>query len=388
MGRTVQVPVNPDVLRWARQTSGATFEEVAKRIKVSASTFAKWETQETPLALTQLRELADYFKRPLAAFLLPKPPEEHPLPKDYRTLPDGNGTFKRETWLAIRKARRLQSIARELMRSLERDTKPQFSSARLSDDPGAVAQRERERLGISLERQQGWQDQREALTAWSNAIERLNILVLQLRIPVEDVRGFSLGDEEPYVIAVSSSDALRARIFTLFHEYAHLLLHNAGICAPRLEMHPQRKEAEVEIWCNGFSGSFLVPPQALPQVSKATKLKDQTLFDFLEETSGSLKLSEQVVLRRLLDVGLVSRPTFYRAMGELTAKALAAKAKQKGGQRRPAKECLDKNGASFSSLVLEARNRGLVTFADVSDFLDVRLKWLPEIESALMVRAA
>jgi len=388
MSGTVQVPVNPDVLRWARQTSGATFEDVAKRIKVPAATFAKWETQETSLTLTQLRGLAAYLKRPLAAFLLPKPPEELPLPKDYRTLPDGKGTFERKTWLAIRKARRLQSIASELMRSMERDTKPQFSGARLSDDPGAVAQRERERMAISIEKQQGWQDQREALTEWSNAIERLNILVFQLRMPVEDVRGFSLGDEEPYVIAASSSDAVRARIFTLFHEYGHLLLHNAGICAPMLETRTQRKEAEVEKWCNGFSGSFLVPPQALPQVSKATKLKDQALFDVLEETAGRLKLSEQVVLRRLLDVGLVSSPTFNRAMDELAAKALAAKARQKGGRRRPAKECLAENGASFSSLVLEARNRGLVNYADVSDFLDVRLKWLPEIESALMVRAA
>ncbi|MBI4442509.1 MAG: ImmA/IrrE family metallo-endopeptidase [Acidobacteria bacterium] len=358
---------------------------MAKRIKVPAATFAKWETQETPLALTHLRELAVYLKRPLAAFLLPKPPEELPLPEDYRTLPGGKGTFERKTWLAIRKARRLQSIASELMRSMERDTKPQFSGARLSDDPGAVAQREREHLGISLEKQQGWKEEREALREWRSAIEHLNILTFQLRIPVKDVRGFSLGDEKPYVVAVSSSDAVQARIFTLFHEYAHLLLNNAGICAPMLETRTQRKEADVEKWCNGFSGSFLVPPQALPQVSKTTKLKDQALFDVLAETASKFKVSEQVVLRRLLDVGLVSRPTFNSAMDELEARP--RKAKQKGGPP-PARKCLAENGDSFSSLVLEARNRGLVTYADVSDFLDVRLKWLPEIESALMARAA
>ena len=44
-------------------------------------------------------------------------------------------------------------------------------------------------------------------------------------MPVDDARGFSLTDGEPYVIVVNSADADRARLFTLFHEYAHILLN-------------------------------------------------------------------------------------------------------------------------------------------------------------------
>ena len=92
------------------------------------------------------------------------------------------------------------------------------------------------------------------------------------------------------------------------------------------------------------------------------------------------------MLRRLLDSELVSKASFNSSMVELAART--RKAKQKGGPVSPAKRCLAENGASFSSMVLEARNRGVITYADVSDFLDVRLKYLPEIESALMMRAA
>jgi hypothetical protein len=60
--------------------------------------------------LTQARILAAYFKRPLAAFLLAEPPPEPPLPRDFRTLPHGKDRFERDTRLAIRKARRLQSV--------------------------------------------------------------------------------------------------------------------------------------------------------------------------------------------------------------------------------------------------------------------------------------
>ena len=386
MKGAVQVSVNPDVLKWARQTSGATYEDVAKRVRVPATAIAKWEMQVTPLSLTQLRELASYFKRPLAAFLLPEPPEEPPVPKDYRALPNGKGAFQRRTWFAIRKARRVQSAAKDLMHSLNRQAEPNISSARLSDNPQEVAHDERKRLGIGIDKQWNWKNQYEALSEWRSAIEQLNILVFQLRMPVEDVRGFSLGDEHPFVIAISSSDAARARIFTLFHEYAHLLLHNAGICAPGLDAQTEKKEARVEKWCNAFSGSFLIPADALPQVPGPSKLKGQVLSTLLQETAGKFKVSEQVVLRRLLDAELVSQTSFNSEMDSLAAKA--RRTKKGGGPVPPARRCLAENGASFSSLVLEARNRGLLTYADVSDFLDIRLKYLPEIESVLMARAA
>ncbi len=386
MSRAVEIAVSPQVLKWARETSGATVENAAKRLKVPPTTFAKWENQGTTLSLTQARALAAYFKRPLAAFLLPEPPPEPPLPRDFRTLPNREGHLERETRLALRKARRLQTVARELMQSLERDTSPPFEGVTLSDDPATVASRERGRLGINLDQQQDWQNEWEAFREWRAAIERQNILTLQFPISLEDVRGFSLGDQEPYVITVSSSDAVRARIFTLFHEYGHLLLHNAGICAPRFEANGRRQEFEVEQWCNRFAGEFLVPQDALNFLpANVAQLEGQTLTDALGEGTRKFKVSEAVMLFRLLHEGRVSNAAFRRTLAQLEARR---RAKQKGGPVRPARKCLAENGVLFSSLVLEARNRGAITYADVSDFLSVRLKHLPEIESSLMARAA
>jgi|DewCreStandDraft_5_1066085.scaffolds.fasta_scaffold00555_49 Zn-dependent peptidase ImmA (M78 family)/DNA-binding XRE family transcriptional regulator len=387
MGRNVKIPVSPQVLKWARETSGATVEDAAKRVKVPALTFARWENQGTTLSLTQARALAAYFKRPLAAFLLPEPPPERPLPRDFRTLPNRQGQLERETRLALRKARRLQTVARELMQSLERETTPPFAGVKPSDDPATVAGRERDRLGVSLDQQQDWQDEWEAFREWRAAIERQNILTLQFPMSVDDVRGFSLGDEEPYVITVSSSDAVRARIFTLFHEYGHLLLHSAGICAPRFEASSQRQELQIEQWCNRFAGEFLVPRLALQSLSLGrVPLEGQSLADALSEGARRFKVSEAVMLFRLLHAGLVSRARFRETLADIQARD--HRARRKGGPIRPARKCLAENGVLFSSLVLEARNRGVITYADVSDFLSVRLKHLPEIESSLMARAA
>ena len=86
MGKAIESLIKPSVLKWARETSGTTVEEAAKRLRVPASTFAEWETVESSLKLGQLRTLAAYFKRPLSALLLPEPPAEPPGPTDFRRL--------------------------------------------------------------------------------------------------------------------------------------------------------------------------------------------------------------------------------------------------------------------------------------------------------------
>jgi Zn-dependent peptidase ImmA (M78 family) len=270
---------------------------------------------------------------------------------------------------------------------LERDISPPADGAKLSDDPAIVASRERDRLGVSLDAQKDWHNEWQAFRDWRAAIERRNILTLQFPMPVEDVRGFSIGDQEPFVIAVSSSDAVRARIFTLFHEYGHLLLHNAGICSPRFEARGQRQVLKVEQWCNRFAGELLVPATACDFLTdKPAQFEGQMLADALADSTRMFKVSEEVMLFRLLNWGRVSKTTFDQTLAQI--KNRESRGKHKGGPVRPARKCLAENGVLFSTLVLEARDRGAITIADVSDYLSVRLKHLPEIESALMARAA
>jgi Zn-dependent peptidase ImmA (M78 family) len=258
--------------------------------------------------------------------------------------------------------------------------------ASVSGRPEDSVRDERASLGIEVETRLKWKNEREAFREWRAAIERNNILVFQLPMPVEDARGFSLADDEPYAIVVNSSDAARARIFTLFHEYGHLLLRTPGICLPQLDGRSQKQGAELERWCNSFAGAFLVPHPALTPIlqSGEAELKGQALYDALRKVAREFKVSEQVALWRLRDLGVVPRQSFQAAMERLVARA--KRVKKRGGAVPPAKKCVAENGSLFTSLVLEAKGRGLVTYPDVADYLDVRLKHLPEIESSSRTR--
>lgn len=172
MAKAIEASVKPSVLKWARESSGTTVEEAAKRLRVPASTFAEWETVESSLKLSQLRTLAAYFKRPLAALLLPEPPPEPALPTDFRTLRGHQRGFDRGTRFAIRKAIRLRSVARDLMHALQREAAPMIDGANLSEGPERLAERERQHRDVSVEAQFEWKNPWQAFREWRAVLEQ------------------------------------------------------------------------------------------------------------------------------------------------------------------------------------------------------------------------
>src|SRR3990172_2551427 len=110
------IPVAPSVLIWARTSSGHSLEAVAKAIGVTPHLVKEWEKGTARPSIHHLEGLAEKaYKRPLAALLLPRPPDEPPFPADLRTVPEAKRQqFSPGTQLAIRSAVRLQQLAGEL----------------------------------------------------------------------------------------------------------------------------------------------------------------------------------------------------------------------------------------------------------------------------------
>jgi len=87
-----QIPVNPDMLRWARKTSGFDIDDVGvklRRKRITSETIASWEKGTASPTYVQLERLAyEIYKRPLALFFFPEPPEEETPAESFRTLPE------------------------------------------------------------------------------------------------------------------------------------------------------------------------------------------------------------------------------------------------------------------------------------------------------------
>jgi len=379
--KSFEVSVEPAVLIWARESMSFSRADVAKHFDVTEDLVSRWESGGKRPTIKQLEKLATKYKRPLAAFFLPAAPTELPLPPDYRSFPtDTKPPLSPKTLLAIRRARRLQSLASELARSLDREITVTTGRISLSQDPESVAENVRERLAIGIEAQLEWGGEYDALNNWREAVEGSGVLVSQMAMPLEKerIRAFSLTEPEPPIIVLNSQDAVTARIFSLFHEYAHVLLGNSGIC------NMGEADEQTEIFCNHFAGAFLVPEEDLvaheltralmSSISSPDRL-DETLY----QLAKGFKVSQEVVLRRTVILGLVQRSVYDEKREEWEVKEWQHK-RTGGGGRDMARECTRKNGRRFVSLVLDAHREERITYSDVADYLGVRTKHLSDIE--------
>jgi Zn-dependent peptidase ImmA (M78 family) len=376
-----KVELNPAVLKWARESSGWKIEDIAGKLKVPSKEYERWESSGRDIKINHLEALVKYYRRSLATFFLPNPPHEPKPPKDFRVLPGRRDKFERRTLFAIRRAERLQSKAVDILGSLGEARTPKIGKANYEEDPEAVSIRERGHFDITVQDQVSWRDESIALTTWRDAIERRNILVFSLRMPLNDARGFSLSQNQPWAIVVNSSDASRARIFTLFHEYGHLLLHRPGVCVPQRNWEKPSELGKTELWCNKFSAAFLLPKGALQQFVNQRSTLTENLPDVTAEISRRFKVSQEVVVRRLMTLKLITDRQFLEQLERLES---LPKIKRKGGFVSPAVASVGGRGKLFTRLVLEGRERGILSYRDVADFLSIRLKHLDKVSSLVV----
>lgn len=378
--QAVEVKLAPNVLSWARSSAGWTVAEVAKKLQVDSRQVEAWEVGAVPVSLAKLESLANYYKRPVAAFLLPRPPQTPSTPPDFRYLPDKPGMLSKETRLALRRARRLQAVAADLMQALERPTRPILGTASSDDDPEAVVSRERARFGVSSSQGES-KKASEALWDWRDLLERANILTFQMQMPVQDSRGFSLAEKEPYVVVVSSEDSEYARIFTLFHEYGHLMMRSSGICIPRGEEASGQPD-KTERWCDHFAGAFLMPREELRQDGdcKAFLLEVPQKETRLSRLSRRYTASRLAVLTRLRMLGWLSGERYAYEVG-----ALGASSTRRGGRSEYANRPIARNGRTFTSLVFQALEQNVVGYNAMADYLGIRLKHVVRLRELLSV---
>jgi len=370
--KSIKVEIEPEVLNWLINTNGYKAENVAKRLRVSNDLVKKWLSGKAKPSLLQVKNLSKFFGCSIAVFLLPEPPKALPLPKDRRTIKEAK-PLSPKTYRAIKTARWVQYIAESLMKNINLDTKPRIESFSPNSDPKLVALKERDILGVSTDIQFKWKNN-EAFEHWRKTVESKNVIVLQLPLIIEEIRGFALTDKEPFVIVVSSSDDPNGKIFTLFHEFAHILIKESSICNPLSEIERDGRD-EYEKWCNSFAANFLLPEESIKTDFK--NLSESKLLKRVATISNRYKVSKHAVLVRLLDLGFIKSSDFDQEIH-----LLMSKKRPKGGRSLGVpKKILQQKGTKFVSLVLQNAREGYITHSDVLDYLSIKTKHLKQIQS-------
>jgi len=307
-----KIPYNPEVLKWARQTAGMQLHEVAHRMGKDAGTISLWETGESSPTYIQLEKLAyKIYKRPLALFFFPEPPEEESLEQAFRTLPESEiQVMSRHMHLLIREAQTMQINVSELndyknpaKRNLLKDLQftPQTPLSKMVSQV-------RDYLDIDLTAQFSWKNTGQALKTWRNTLEDHGIYIFKDAFKDDAYSAFCLHNEEFPIIYINNSTPKTRQIFSIFHELAHLLMGTGGVDARNTDYIKTLRgnNKKIEVLCNRFAGAFLVPDAHFSKQIKEMEITPPAI----ESLALKYKVSREVIMRKLLDKKLVSQQDY------------------------------------------------------------------------------
>jgi Zn-dependent peptidase ImmA (M78 family)/transcriptional regulator with XRE-family HTH domain len=378
------IPVNPDVLRWARETAGWNIEEVARRMGKSADMVLSWESGERSPTYLQLDKLAyEIYKRPIALFFFPEPPKEETPKQSFRTLPEHEiSRMGRRLRYLIRQARVMQINLAELNDDVNPASRQILHdlSFNPSVDVHEMAANVRKYLDIDLFAQKVWKNTDEAFKAWRNTFEKHGVFVFKEAFRDDAFSGFCLYDDQFPVIYINNSKPYARQIFTLFHELAHLLLGTGGVDT-RLDDYIYLltgDDRKIEILCNQFTGSFLVPDHDFDRQISKLAVNDEVV----ERLAGQYQVSREVILRKFLDRNSIDQ-SYYEEKVKQWARRAGKKSSFGGDYYRTKGAYL---GDHYLEMAFGRYYQKRISIEQLANYLGVKVKYVVGVESILFNR--
>jgi Zn-dependent peptidase ImmA (M78 family) len=309
---TVRAPVNPRLITWAAERSGAPASDLTRRFPK----LQEWERGERVPTLRQLEDFARATHTPVGMLFLDEPPEERiPIP-DFRTMGDAQPTRPSPDLLdTIFQCQQRQDWYRSYARVNQ--ARPAEFVGSLSPSTDALDAAATIRTALNFEVDRRASTFVDTIRVLVEGAEDLGVLVMvngvvgsntHRKLDPREFRGFALADELAPLIFVNGADTKAAQLFTIAHELTHLWLGQTALSDADLTIRPT---VDVERWCNRVAAEILVPLEQL----NAEYRPDADLTDEVSRLGRRFKASTLVILRRIYDGGHLPWDEYRTAYG-------------------------------------------------------------------------
>lgn len=369
-----RVKANPQMIRWARENAGYELDELPQSLEKSPL----WESGELKPTWTDLRNLANKYKRPPIFYLMSEPPED----EDDHIIEFRSSEKVEEYSPALRLELRKAKYRRNAFINLSNEmgfNLPDFSEKKINSKNSSVfAKKLREILDVDIETQKKWIFNQKNIKKynhsiflynWKEIVYKLGILVFETEDVLEDeMSGLSLYNDTCPVILLNGKNKPNRRIFTLIHELAHIFMGESTIC-------DVDKYNKKESFCNKVAAAVLVP----------TPIKDEQIF----YKKGTVKLgplsheygvSKQTIVLRLYSLNKISKEfkeeqikiiESYNA--EQKRKEKERNKKSKGGGMSAIDKKKKYEGKPYSRFILNAYEHKIISSTKFMRYLNLSI---------------
>ena len=388
--KTAPLPINPDILVWARKRYGLSAGRVAEQLHVSPDRISEWESGQSSPTPHQGRLLAKVYDRPFLEFFASAEPEvpDIELVPDFRFFSKGPSDTERRSLKGIQiwaEEQRLNALS--LIEEIG-DQPPvltdnlKFGIDDDVEDAGTIV---RDAIGFSIQDQLDMPASKRSQLPGilRDKIEGMGVLALkESGLTKLRARGMCLF-ARPLPIIVFGNEEPTAQAFTIVHEFGHVL-HGASAISgnPRFGAQKLSDQKAIEGWCNRFAASLLIPSQALEEIEKKPPQPDQSIsLSMLADLAKVFSVSRHAMVIRLVNLGYVAPEFYWKRMRPVF---LEEEENYKGFGKSPyyGKRYVNSRGIFYTGLVLEAWNMGVITAHNAAEYMGIKnISHLQEIKT-------
>lgn len=387
--------VEASVLRWARETCGLSALAASRKIGVPEDRVTLWESGQQQPTVAQLKKASVVYKRSLSVFFLAEPPASFDTLRDFRRIANAAaGEWSPDLHDEYRRVQTQREYSLELSEIEDQLIPETWRLSAIPSDDEQIAQAGRQALvsASALDLPQSAGSPYEHLNFWVSALEEAGVLVAATRggrVAVNEMRAFSLHFDVLPVIVVNGADSPRGRLFSLMHEYAHLLLHTEGLCDTTTDMRATTPDRELEARCNAIAGSLLVPGDALlsrPEVIARRDSYNTWDYDSLRPVAAAFGVSAEVILRRLTTLGRVPRVFYERQREVFVAAYEREEVQSRAGGGNWYRNTVRDLGKGYVRHVADAHRRRVIDSNTAAVYLNVKVGQIGRLAETASLR--
>ena len=371
-----EVPVNGKVLEWARAIRGLDIDDAARLLEVPPSELLAYESGQKKPLVGFLRLISAKYRINFTSLLMPEPLPINKPPTDHR-MRHGERPLSIDTLVAMEEVTEaleaFEDFADEAQRIVPRLN---IGRAQLSEDPETVAARERKRFGVSVEEQRAWRSLSEARRHWRLRIEDRGVFTYMIPMPPGELSGFSILRDDLAAICINDKEPTEgAKVFTLFHEYCHLLLRQTGIS-------DENNSNRVERFCNEFAASFLIPRNPLTEAIGGIETPYEFSDADVKRLATRFRVSNSAIALRLEKTGLAPNGFYGRRAAPWD---LPVEPRPITSERQPdyVKIRMKRIGRLHAETVLRAVKLRVINSFDASELIGLQPGTLGKVQAAL-----
>lgn len=385
MPRSIPAHPNPDILVWARESARLSITAAADRLAVDADLLVHWEETGEGITVAKLQTIASLYKRPLAAFFLSARPEVPERVRDYRRpWQKANRPESAQLAAEIRRAEGQRDNVLELL-DLRDEAPSDAWKAPATSQAMATAARAILDEHALVPRPGPAGKPTDWFFYWSSALEEMGVLVVTANaVNPAEADGFSIALDPCPVVAVNGASHFNRRIFTLMHEYAHLLRNTSALCDLHEGGGSSGDVDREEIESNRIAAEILVPSAEFVHrniVTESTSNQTDWPLQVLRAEARHWGVSPEIILRKLVTHDRASK-VFYAdwrdAQSDYDRYSSGSDAKSNGGGDG-LRTKVRNLGKGYVRNVVSALSEGYISTYETSNMLNAKVEQIPKM---------